>query len=274
MVKKKTKTPQILWNNPHLNIPNVYKFDMALNKAFNEYMTPRFEEKQEEFVTAYMNRMLGRIEQTTVDNASTPEGKFLAEVSVGAFEIFNTYETMLDTEIYIRKFAYSKTRISKSRYLKNTFGNYLNTIYMLTCRMKTYLDVLQKRYGREPSADGKLTLKIVDVLKKYTKESFEHFNVVRGIHVHVEEFYDEELEQLSILENFIDNNPLIPTLNRFIDYYDFQFNRVRKKKIKEVKKINADTVEILDNFFELIYSIVFDEAGNLKTIPARRASTH
>ena len=38
-----------MWNNPPLNTPNVYKFDMSLNKAFNEYMTPFLKDKKEEF---------------------------------------------------------------------------------------------------------------------------------------------------------------------------------------------------------------------------------
>jgi len=274
MVKKKTKTPQILWNNPHLNIPNVYKFDMSLNKAFNEYMTPRFEEKREEFVTAYMNRMIGRNEQTTVTNANSPEGKFLAEISVGAFEIFNTYESMLDTEIYIRKFPFSKTRIAKSRYLKNVIANHLNSIYMLKERMVRYLKVLSRRYGKRASANAKLTSEITHILEEYTESSFHQLNSIRHSHVHNEELYDTNLERLSLLENFINNNPSMPSIERFRGYYDFEFDRIRKMKIKEIKKINIDTEEVLDMFFGLIYSIVFDESDNLITIPARRASTH
>jgi hypothetical protein len=264
----KTKPPQILWNNPHLNIPNLFKFDMALNKAFNEYMTPILEEKQEEFVTAYMNRMFVTNEQTIVNNTSSPEGKFLAKISVGAFEIFNTYESMLDTEIYIRKFPYSRTRISKSRYLKNIIANHLNSIYMLKERMVKYLKILRRRYGRRSSADGKLTSKITQILEEYAESSFHQLNLIRHSHVHTEELYDTDLERLSILENFINNNPTIPSLDRFKGYYDFEFDRIRKMKIKEIKKINADTEEVLDIFFDLIYTIVFDESGNFITVTA------
>lgn len=274
MVKKKTKPPQILWNNPHLKIPNVYKFDMSLNKAFDEYMTPHFEEKQEEFATAYMNRMLGRDGQTVLNNESTPEGKFLAEVSVGAFEIFNIYESMLDTEIYIRKFPFSKTRITRSRYLKNVIANHLNSIYMLKERMVKYLKFLRRGYGRQSSADAKLTSNITQILEEYTESSFHQLNLIRHSHVHKEEFYDTDLERLSLLESFIDNNPIIPSLNQFKEYYDFEFARIRKTKMKEIRKINADTEETLDMFFDLVYSIVFDESDNLITIPAHKASTH
>ncbi len=265
MVKKKTKTPQILWNNPHLDIPNVYKFDVSLNKAFNEYMTPRFEDKKEEFIIAYMNRMIGRTEQTTVANASSPEGKFLAEISIGAFEIFNTYESLLDAEIYIRKFPYSRTRISKSRHLKSIITSHLQNIFILRERMVRYLKVLRKRYSKNSSADGKLTLEITKILEDYTKDAFSHLNSVRNIHVHVEELYDAELEQLALLESFIINNSTISSLDEFKEYYDFEFNRIRKNKIKEIKKINADTEEALDMFFGLIYSIVFDESDNFIT---------
>jgi hypothetical protein len=266
MVKKKTKTPQILWNNPHLNIPNMYKFDMSLNKAFNEYMTPRIEKKKEEFITAYMNRMVGKNEQTTVANVSSPEGKFLAEISMGAFEIFNTYEAILDAEIYIRKFPYSRTRISKSRYLKSIITSHLQNIFILRERMVRYLKVLRKRYGKKSTADGKLILEITKILEDYTKDSFSHLKSIRNMHVHVEEFYDAELEQLSLLESFIINNPTISSLDEFNEYYDFEFSNIRKKKIEEIKKINADTEEALDMFFGLIYSIVFDESDNFITL--------
>lgn len=274
MVKKKTKTPQILWNNPHLNIPKVYKFDMSLNKAFNEYMSPRIETKKEEFITAHMNRMIGRNEQITVADVSSPEGKFLAVISMGAFEIFNTYESILDAEIYIRKFPYSRTRISKSRHLKSVIISHLHNIFILKERMVRYLKVLRKRYGKKSSADGKFTLEITKLLENYTKDSFSHLNSTRNIHVHVEEFYDAGLEQLSLLENFINNNPTVSSLDEFREYYDFEFNMIRKKKIEEIKKINADVEGTLDMFFGLIYPIVFDESDNLITIPARRVSTH
>lgn len=266
----KTKPLQILWNNPHLKIPNVYRFDMSLNKAFNEYMTPIFEEKKQEFIVAHMNRMLGTNGQTVVDNVSLPEGKFLAEISVGAFEIFNTYETMLDTEIYIRKFPFSKTRIAKSRYLKNVIANHLNNIYMLKERLVKYLKILRRRYGRRSSADTKLTSRITQILEEYTESSFHQLNLIRHSHVHNEEFYDTDIERLSLLENFINNNPTTPSLDQFKGYYDFEFDRIRKTKIKEIKKINADTEEVLDMFFDLIYTIVFDESGNFITVTATR----
>lgn len=256
------KVTEISWDNSHLKVPNIRKFDASLNKAFNKYMLPVFESQKEEASIAYMNRILKLDGPTSLNTSSTPERKLLAEISVGAFEIFNAYESLLDTEFYIRKFPYTGTRISKSRYLKSVIGNHLNNNYILKERMVRYLKILRKRYGKQAASNGELTRKITEILRRLTEEYFSGLNSVRNIHVHVEEFYDPALERLSLLESFIHHNLSLPSIEHFKAYYETQYNMIRKDKIQEIKSINSDIKKILDAFFDQIYTIVFDENDN------------
>ena len=255
-----------LWGNSQPKIANArHKFGLSLNKAFNKYMLPVLEEQKEELSIAYMNRILNREGPVTVKNSSTPETKLLAEVSVGAFEIFTAYESLLDSEVYIRRFPYRGTRISKSRHLKSVLENHLNSIYILKERMVKYLKILTKKYGKRVTSTGRATARITEILKKVTEKYLEPLKTVRNSHVHNEEFYDSNLERLSILENYIQSNPTAARIEYFKAYYDRQFEIIRKGKAKEIQTINADVNKLLDIYFSYIYRIVFDEDDELIT---------
>jgi hypothetical protein len=255
-----------LWGNSQPKIANARdKFGLSLNKAFTKYILPVLEEQKEELSIAYMNRILDWKGPRVVKSSSIPTTKWLAEVSVGAFEILTVYESLLDSEVYIRRFPYRGTRISKSRHLKSVLENHLNSIYILKERMVKYLKILTKKYGKRVTSTGKATLRITEILRKFTEEYLEPLKIVRNSHVHSEEFYDPNLERLSILENYIQSNLTAPRIEHFKAYYDHQFEIIRKEKIAEIQTINANINKLLDIYFSYIYSIVFDEDDELIT---------
>ena len=222
-------------------------------------MLPVLEQQKEELSIACMNRILNRKEPVTVKNSSTPETKLLAEVSVGAFEIFTAYESLLDSEVYIRRFPYGGTRISRSRHLKSVIENYLNNTYILKERMVKYLRILTKKYGKRAGSKGRSTARITVAIKKFTEGYLDPIKAVRNLHVHQEEFYDLDLERLSILETYIHSNPTAPRIEYFKSYYDHQFEMVRKDRVKLIQTLNANLNKLLDIYFDHIYSVVFDE---------------
>ncbi|HGJ64337.1 TPA: hypothetical protein ENS27_02980 [bacterium] len=253
-----------LWGNSQSKIADARrKFGLSLNKAFNKYLIPVLEEQKEELSIAYMNRILNREGPTKTKNTSTPETKLLAEVSIGAFEIFTAYESLLDSEVYVRRFPYRGTRISKSRHLKSVLENHLNNIYILKERMVKYLKILTKKYGRRVTSKGKPAVRITEVMRRFTEEYLDPLKAVRNSHMHNEEFYDSDLERLSILENYIQSNPTVPRIEYFKTYYDHQFEIIRKNKVKQIQAINADINKLLDIYFNHIHTIVFDEDDEL-----------
>jgi hypothetical protein len=257
-----------LLRNSQPKIANArYKFGVALNNAFIKYLIPILEEQKEELSIAYMNLVLNREGPTRTKNTSTPETKLLAEVSIGAFEIFTAYESLLDADVYVRRFPYRGTRISKSRHLKGVLENHLNNTYILKERMVKYLKVLTKKYGKRVDSKGKSAVRITEILRRFTEEYLDHLKVVRNSHVHIEEFYDSDLERLSILETYIQSNPAGPRIEYFKAYYDHQFEIIRKNKIEQIQAINADINTLLDIYFNHIYTIVFDEEDELVIHP-------
>ena len=260
----KSKT-EFKWNETHLQIPGAKKFDLALNKAFNKYMSPLLESSKEELTAVLTNRILNLQDPITIKTDPSLERRHLAEISIKAFEIFSTYEFLLDTEIYIRKFPYPKTRIGKTRYTKSVFGNYLNNIYMLRVRMDVLLDILRKKYGKKfpERKRTQAVIKTIERLDKFIKAHFDDIQKIRGGHVHLEEFYDTDLDRLLYLEIFIHNNPKFTHLPYIEAYFETEFKRTRKAKIAEIKEFNKETAKVLDKFFEHIYHIVFDNYDEL-----------
>lgn len=248
------------WGNPQPKIANArHRFSLSLNKALSKHLLPILEEQTEELSIAYMNRILNREGPVTVKNSSTPETKLLAEVSVGAFEIFTAYESLLDSEVYIRRFPYGGTRISRSRHLKSVIENYLNNTYILKERMVKYLKTLTKKYGKRAASNGRSTTRITATIRKFTEEYLDPIKTVRNSHVHREELYDLDLERLSILETYIHSDPTAPRIEYFKAYYDHQFEMVRKDRVKLIQTLNANLNKLLDIYFDHIYSVVFDE---------------
>lgn len=184
-----------------------HKYSLSLSKTFNKYLIPILDGHEEELSIVLMNRILNRDGPKAIENNNTPETKLLAKVSIGAFEIFNTYESLLDAEVYMRRFPYRGTRISKSRHLKSVTENYFNNVYILKERMVKYLKTLTKIYSKRVTSKGRSTSRITIAIRRFTEEYLAPLKAVRNSHVHQEDFYDLDLERLSILEMYIQSNP-------------------------------------------------------------------
>lgn len=237
------------------------RYYSSLTDAFKKFILPILESRKEEAAVVYINRLLALDGPNILDKASTLEGQFLGRVSVGAFEIYGSYESVLDAEVYIRRFPFGRTRISKSRYMTHVIEDYLNNVYILKLRIKEYLKLLEELYAK--GARRKEVRKITQPLFRYNSQFFEHIVDIRGNHVHSERYSDEELKRLQMMESAIAaklNSSWSPYLET---YFEAQYQRIRKKKMQEIQSLNAAIKKVVDALFSNIHPIVFDERGNL-----------
>jgi hypothetical protein len=89
---------------------------------------------------------------------------------------------------------------------------------------------------------------------------FDGIIVTRGKHVHQERYGDEDFDRLNIYERMTkEDDPLASILGRL---YPLALNEYRKKWIRTISSNNDKIKEILDEYFEILYAVVFDKSGN------------
>ncbi len=245
------------------NIPSMDKFDLALNDASNKFVMPIFEHRKKEVTEVYMNILLDLDGSKSLANASTPEGRFVAEISMGAFGVFDFYDALCEAVIYLRRFPFRGTRVSKSRYLAYTLQNYLNNVYILQLRIKAYLNLLQDYYAKgDLQKDVK---RIIQPLFHFNSQMFKEIVDIRGTHVHVETLNDDQVKRLGWLESQMERaDTKSESYAYWESYVDGQYQLIRREKIEFVKSINGIAKIALEHIFSRIYTVVFDEGNQLR----------
>lgn len=178
-------------------------------------------------------------------------------------EIEQSYDRLLDAEIYIKRFPFRNTRIKKVNYLEHQVTTYLNEVYILQERLKINLKIIEKCYkqNRNILTVKKQTKKV----NKIISDSFKNIIDTRGMHIHEQSFSDPDLNQLMLMESFLEE---IPTLNLF---YRLKYNQARKKWKGIIEKNNKDTETVLIKYYYYTYPLVFNRNGKL-IIPAPSAA--
>lgn len=173
------------------------------------------------------------------------------------FEINTAVQNLSDTEIYIRRFPYKDTPITRIRYLRYIFVNYLNEIYLLKQRLKAFLQLVEELYAN--GIRRKDVRKVTQPLFRYISQVFESIVDARSSHIHKEHYTDRQLEKLEILELTTGDFDLEKNRLSWPDYFHWQYREIRKQKEKQVREINKSVKVILNTVFSELYPIVFDE---------------
>jgi len=239
-------------------LKNSKKFLSILARTTDEHINSVLVPKKDEAIDVLMNRLLNLAGQKIVAGVSSPKGQFLARLTMSVYEIYGMYESLLDSEVYICRFPYSKTRITKSRHLQHVFANYLNNVYILKERLKNFLKLLEDVYA--VNEQRKNVKRITQPLFTSNSRFFDDFVSVRGIHVHTESYSDSELDRLGVIENFVSDGRLeLETRQHWKTYFETQFKNIRKEKTEVISTNNKNVQNLLEDFFTKIYSIVIDE---------------
>ena len=186
------------------------------------------------------------------------------EYQDGFREIANSYYCLLDIEIYIGRFPYNKTGISKTRHLSYHMENYLNEIYILRERLNAYLKKIGRLYKGDPSHET--ILKKIEPLFALVNKSLKDIIDTRCSHVHKIRFHSEDLDRLSSLELL---STLLSThgnneLTFIKNFFNLEYRTIRRKFKIVIKNNNKQIKILLDACFDVLYEIVTDQQGNIK----------
>jgi hypothetical protein len=212
-----------------------------------------------EYHEVLKNHLFGLKGPKQLDRKLTPSDVFFSKLATGFREIYDSYYSLLDIEVYIRRFPYPNTKVSKTRYLAYHMENYLNEVYMLKERLISYCTVVGRLYRNDHTLrDPKKAMKD---LSGIVQKSLKAITDTRGTHVHSARLTDEDLDRLSslgLINRAPNEIPLLKTV------YESAFRNTRKKYGVAIKRNNEEIRKILNAYFEVIYAIVADEKGDVR----------
>jgi hypothetical protein len=243
-------------------VKGIHKFSAGVAQAFAQVVLPRNEPYGEELATVLMNRILGLQAPTSINRSLTEEEFLISVINQHSSEINNSFESLLDTEVYVRRFPYKNARVTKVRYLRHAIETHFSNVYILKQRLKTFLKVLEDLYAKD--SHRKKVRKITQPLFQSNSKAFEGIVAVRSSHVHKESYRDKELSRLETMELLLlGGKSDQPWMQYLENYFESQYKRIREKKAKEIRAINKTIEDILDDYFEEIYPILFDQEGHI-----------
>jgi hypothetical protein len=127
-----------------------------------------------EFEEVLWNHLLDRAGPRVLDKKLTINEQFFAKIWHGFLEICSSLKTLQDIEVYIRRFPYAKTPITRPRHLRYHIESHFNEVYILRERLKTFLTMVERLYRKNSCYDDvrrttKLLSKLVtDILESVT----------------------------------------------------------------------------------------------------------
>jgi hypothetical protein len=239
------------------------KFGEGVAKAFEKIIVSAVEPHMGEMADRFLNHLLGDDVSETSLLPRTKEYSVLWIIVKGTSEIQEAYESLLDVEVYIRRFPYKGTRVTKPRYLRSVIENYLNRVYVLKQRLKKFLQEIETLYAQ--GNRRKEVKKITQPLFTYLKNSLDNVVAIRGSSVHGENFNSKDLSQLDGLDFSVRTISGLSAQEAFQEFYDFQYGKIRLKWVKDIKDLNRMLNGLLDEYYSKLYQVIFDSNGELIT---------
>ena len=232
-----------------------YMYMEAVLRLFGEKVDKLTEGNREELGEALLNSLLDLDGPKQVDAKPDGETTFLARLFNGLSEINGSYESLRDAEIYIRRFPFSDTRVTRDRYLKYIIENHLHETYILKERLLKYLKTVERLYKPDEQMDS--IKKGTSPLYKLVSQSLKRLTTQRNFHVHNSRIVSKNIDRIASIDL------ITPGLENdwLTSYARWQFREVRKQHKKQIEAINDEIEDLLGVYFSKLYSLVFYESG-------------
>ncbi len=240
-------------------------FQSDLLKVITAKAKESLEKDSEQAGQAIRKRLFPSDEPDTESHKQlSHEEKFEVQVLFSGFmEITGSYERLEDIEVYIGRFPFSNTRISKLRHLQYHIENYFSEVYVLKNRLITYLDCIKKAYKSDPRC-----LKVraeTKRLRLIIEKTLENLVNIRGDHVHLSRYEDPDLDRLSLFEVLShgaqDEGPDMALKA----LHEWNYKDTRRKWKRTISKNNLATRKLLDVYFSGLHQFLFDGKGKVLT---------
>lgn len=184
----------------------------------------------------------------------------LGDVFRGFIEIHESYKTLRDIEVYIRRFPYSDTKIQKTRHLRYHIESYLNEMYILKERLEAFAKRMARRHRKSPWVSQEGFKKLIELVITWPNEIVK----TRGSHVHSRRFSADDLQRLEGWEIFLQEEGIDANFIANLEMFEEGYRTTRKKWQTRITENNDSVKVLLDAYFGALYAVLFDEKGQLK----------
>jgi hypothetical protein len=226
--------------------PKTSEYSEIVMNEFRSCMPFGDKDAEKELGQSIINTILDIDGETKISNSPSRKDKFIANKLFRPMgEILKSVEAIENISVYIRSFPHKRHNISKLSYLLYHVENYLNEIYILKCRLISYLNIVKKAYAGAGNAE-----KTLEPLYEAITHVFQGYVNLRGTHVHEARFSDKDFDKISTME----------LLSRSKDEMGNFFNILYKQEYKKIrakwcKKIESD-IKSINSFLELYFDIL------------------
>lgn len=188
----------------------------------------------------------------------TRDQRFFSVAFSGFVEIGETVNRLEDIEVYLRRFPFRGTRVSRERYMRHHIESYFHELHILRERLVQYATRLGRAYRKSPTGPRAAAMTAHTIA--LATGALEKATRIRGRHVHESRFDETHLTNLGALElvalNFAD-----PILQPFLET---QYRKARKYWVAWTIRITHEVRQLVDQYFDLIYPVLFASPGKLR----------
>lgn len=168
----------------------------------------------------------------------------------GYSEIRNAYDTLNLIEKFLSVNPPSIEGIDYSNYLIYHIHNYLNEMYILKERLKSYATQISRKYKKDINVKSLIELLIPIITNTLSGIVAEGKAGARNLHVHHERFMDEEMKWLSSTTFLAKHD------KEFEIYAQKAYYTAQNKWVNIVQNNNLELIKLFDIYFDTIYSII------------------
>ena len=168
-------------------------------------------------------------------------------------EISQSYESIRDVPNYLRHSPPKRIGVQHSRYMAWHVHGYLNEIYILQLRLKSFWSLVHKTYRSSVIAQSKQTATRIDKILKAFKSAVD----ARGSHVHESRLDGTEIDRLSVIENM----STFPWPAEVIPYFKIVRREVQKSWVVRMQENEPQIKLTLNSFFDTAHPILFTQDG-------------
>lgn len=185
------------------------------------------------------------------DRKFTPLENFLMDITFNYFEIPETNNRLVMIATLIKQYpsqlSWKKSGITKIRYLRYHYENFLNEVYLFQERVLLLLKVIEKKCRKNQLL--KEAEKVKKISDAFTK-SLENICKIRGRHVHLRRYKNDKIEQIEELELFAEN--------KYLDLLQrIEYRKLRSELSVQITSIKDQLSKVLEQVLDGIDHITF-----------------
>ena len=189
-----------------------------------------------------------------IRKGASPQEKFLIELFVRFSDIDSSLENLKAVPAYLEHQPKTKSvvkmGVSARRHLIYHIENHLQEIYILKCRMRRFLKFLSRHCTR----NGRLQIgRAVDGCLQTFEQQLKPILRLRGAHVHVRQYMDDDLLTLELFDLVRGNHQALQL------GYELLLLAERSERLKWVNETNQLLMSMLDAVFGVVNRYVLKE---------------